>query len=188
MKPSTLDVITVLLSELIGIALVMFFGCMGCIPFGGTTNHLQIVLNFGFIIMSMIQVFGHISGAYINPSVTIAAVIYKKLTVKMAVLYFIAQMIGSFMGLGLLKVVIPSSFFNQNATTDDVGFCMTMPHSDLSDVQAFTIEFIATTVLVFVNLAVWDHRNEKYQDSTPLKFGFVVFVLSCTAGPLTGAR
>lgn len=187
MKPSTLDAISLILAELIGIALVMFFGCMGCIPFGGTTNHLQVVLNFGFIIMSMIQVFGYISGAYLNPSVTIAALIYKKLSIKMACFYFVAQMIGSFIGLGLLKVVIPSSLFNQNTTTD-AGFCMTMPHADLTDVQALIIEFLATTVLVLVNLAVWDHRNEKYQDSTPLKFGFVVFVLSCTAGPLTGAR
>lgn len=187
MKPSTLDAISVILAELIGIAFVMFFGCMGCIPYGGTTNHLQVVLNFGFIIMSFIQVFGYISGAYLNPSVTIAAVIYKKLSIKMAFFYFIAQMVGSFIGVGLLKVVVPDNLFHHNTTTD-AGFCMTMPHSDLSDVQAVTIEFLATSVLVLVNLAVWDHRNEKYQDSAPLKFGFVVFVLSCTAGPLTGAR
>lgn len=187
MQPSTLDAISVLLAELIGIALVMFFGCMGCLPYGGTTNHLEVVLNFGFIIMSMIQVFGYISGAYLNPSVTIAAVIYKKLTIKMGIFYCIAQMIGSFIGVGLLKVVVPSNLFKQNATTD-VGFCMSMPHPELSNVQALAIEFLATAVLVLVNLAIWDHRNEKYQDSAPLKFGFVVFVLSCTAGPLTGAR
>lgn len=62
MKPSTLDAISLVLAELVGIALVMFFGCMGCIPYGGTPIHLQTVLNFGFIIMSMIQVFGYISG------------------------------------------------------------------------------------------------------------------------------
>lgn len=185
MKPSTLDAVTVILAELIGIALVMFFGCMGCISYGGTTTHLQTVLNFGFIIMSMIQIFGYISGAYINPSVTVAALIYEKLTVKMAMFYIIAQIIGSFIGVGLLRVVAPSKLLNE---TTESGFCMTMPHSDLSDVQALAIEFIATSVLVMANLAVWDHRNEKYQDSVPLRFGFVVFVLSCTAGPLTGAR
>lgn len=188
MKPSTLDAISVVLAELIGLALVMFFGCMGCIPINGdTTNPLQTVFNFGFIVMTMIQTFGFISGAYLNPSVTIAAVIYKKLTIKMAVFYVIAQIIGSFIGVGLLKVVIPQKLFNHN-TTDDSGFCMTMPHSDLSDAQALIIEFLATTVLVFINLAVWDHRNEKLQDSAPVKFGFAVFVLSSTAGPLTGAR
>lgn len=187
MKQSTLDAITLVLAELIGIALVMFFGCMGCIPYGGSTNQLQTVLNFGFIIMSMIQVFGYISGAYINPSVTIAAVIYKKLSIKMGLFYIIAQMIGSFIGVGLLKVVVPANLFISN-TTSDAGFCMTVPHADLSNMQALVIEFIATTVLVCVNLAVWDHRNEKYQDSAPIKFGFVVFVLSSTAGPLTGAR
>lgn len=187
MKSSTLDAVSVVLAELIGVALVMFFGCMGCLPYGGTTNHLQVVLNFGFIIMSAIQIFGYISGAYLNPSVTIAAVIYKKLSLKMAGFYIIAQIIGSFIGVGLLKVVVPPSLFNQSTTTD-VGFCMTLPHSELSDIQALTIEFLATTVLVLVNLAVWDHRNAKYQDSSPLRFGFAVFVLSCTAGPLTGAR
>lgn len=185
MKASTLEALTVILAELIGIALVMFFGCMGCISFGGATTHLQTVLNFGFIIMSAIQIFGYISGAYINPSVTVAALMYKKLSVKMAVFYVIAQIIGSFIGVGLLRVVVPSKLLNE---TSDAGFCMTMPHSDLSNVQALAIEFIATAVLVLVNLAVWDHRNAKYQDSAPLKFGFVVFVLGCTAGPLTGAR
>lgn len=71
MKPSTLDAISVILAELFGIALVMFFGCMGCIPYGETTNHLQVVLNFGFIVMSMIQVFGYISGKLINKEVLI---------------------------------------------------------------------------------------------------------------------
>jgi len=186
MKPTILDAISLVLAELLGIALVMFFGCMGCIPYGGTTNHLNVVLNFGFIVMSSIQIFGYISGAYMNPSVTIAALIYKKITAKMALFYIIAQVIGSFIGVGLLKIVIPSNLFIQSEATD-TGFCMTMPHSALSDVQALTIEFLATTVLVLVNLAIWDHRNAKYQDSAPLKFGFVVFVLSCTAGPLTGA-
>ncbi|XP_037048346.1 aquaporin-like isoform X2 [Bradysia coprophila] len=186
MKPPTLDAIAVVLAELIGVALVMFFGCMGCLPFGETTNQLQTVLNFGFIIMTMIQVFGFISGAYLNPSVTIAAVIYKKLSIQMAGFYFIAQLIGGFIGMGMLKIVVPTHLFDGNKTTD-AGFCMTIPHSDLSDMQALVIEFFATTVLVFINLAIWDHRNEKYQDSAPLKFGFAVFTLGSTAGPLTGA-
>lgn len=187
MASSKLDAISLVLAELIGLALVMFFGCMGCLTYGQTTNQLQTVLNFGFIIMTMIQVFGFISGAYYNPSVTIAAVMYKKLSVRMACFYFVAQMIGSFVGIGLLNVVVPESLFGHNATSD-VGFCMTMPHSDLSSVQALVIEFLATTVLIFINLAVWDHRNEKFQDSAPIKFGFAVFVLASTAGPLTGAR
>lgn len=128
-----------------------------------------------------------LTGAYLNPSVTVAAVMYKKLSIKMACFYIVAQLIGSFVGVGLLKAVIPSNLFNQN-TTNEAGFCMTTPHSELSDIQAFIIEFLATTVLVIVNLSVWDHRNERLQDSAPLKFGFVVFVLSLSAGPLTGAR
>lgn len=69
MKSSNMDEITRFLAELVGMSLVMFFGCMGCITFGEKPNHMQIVLNFAFIIMSNIQIFGFISGAYLNPTV-----------------------------------------------------------------------------------------------------------------------
>lgn len=155
---------------------------MGCL---GDAPHLQIALNFGISVMASVQIFGFISGAHFNPAVTVAALIYKKISVPMACIYFIAQMMGGFMGFGLLKLVIPKETFSPANKT--VGLCTTMPGEGVSDVQALTIEFVATVVLILVCCAVWDERNSHLHDSVALRFGFLIFMLACSAGPFTGA-
>lgn len=182
MKSSLLDTVSVFLAELNGVAIILFFGCMGCL---GDAPHLQIALNFGISVMASVQIFGFISGAHFNPAVTVAALIYKKISVPMACIYFIAQMMGGFMGFGLLKLVIPKETFSPANKT--VGLCTTMPGEGVSDVQALTIEFVATVVLILVCCAVWDERNSHLHDSVALRFGFLIFMLACSAGPFTGA-
>lgn len=184
MKSSVLETIAVFLAELIGVAFILFFGCMGGL---NEAPHLQAALNFGIAVMTPVQIFGFISGAHFNPAVTVAAVIYKKVTIPIACIYFMAQMLGAFMGYGLLKVVIPQHIFNPTNSTDGPGLCTTIPHADVSNIQALTIEFVATTVLILVCCAVWDERNSHLHDSVALRFGFVIFLLACSCGPFTGA-
>lgn len=87
MKLVTLDKISVFLAELIGTGILIFLGCIGCISWnGGPLNHLQVVLNFGFAIMLIIQIFGCISGAHLNPAVTAAAWVYKLVTIPVSIL------------------------------------------------------------------------------------------------------
>lgn len=185
MKSSVLDIVSVFLAELMGVAIIVFFGCMGCL---NEAPHLQIALNFGISVMASVQIFGFISGAHFNPAVTVAALIYKKISLPGAGIYFVAQMLGGFMGFGLLKLVIPTNIFrptNLNST-EAPGLCTTMPNEGVSDIQALTIEFVATTVLILVCCAVWDDRNAHLLDSVALRFGFVIFMLACSAGPFTG--
>lgn len=183
MKTTVLDVVTVSLAELTGIGIIVFFGCMGCL---NGAPHLQIALNFGISVMVAVQIFGFISGAHFNPAVTIAAFIYKKITLPMACIYVISQMLGGFLGFGLLKVVIPEDTFGPRNSTGP-GLCTTVPRYDVTDVQAFGIEFVATAALILVCCAVWDERNSHLHDSVSLRFGFVIFMLACSAGPFTGA-
>ncbi len=184
MKTTILDTVTVFLAELIGVGFILFFGCMGCL---NDAPHLQVALNFGIAVMTSVQIFGFISGAHFNPAVTVAAIIYKKITIPMASIYFMAQMLGGFMGFGLLKLVIPRETFNPSNSTEGPGLCTTMPGEGVSVIQALTIEFVATTVLILVCCAVWDERNSHLHDSVALRFGFVIFMLACSAGPFTGA-
>lgn len=93
----------------------------------------------------------------------------------MGVLYFFAQLIGALLGYGLLKAVTPASIAQKNYGS--YGFCAIAPHQEVSEIQAFTIEFITTAVLVAVCCAVWDARNAKNTDTVALKFGaFITFV------------
>lgn len=180
MKLNTMDKVSVFLAELIGTGLLVFLGCMGCISGNGiTNNHLQIVINFGLTVMLVIQIFGCVSGAHINPAVTIAAYVYKMVTLPMAAIYFAAQMLGGFIGFGLLKAVIPDQYIRNS--TDAVGLCSTVPRHDIGPLQAVSIEFLITMVLILVCCGVWDPRNAKYHDSVTLRFGFTIAALACAA-------
>lgn len=78
MKQAHLDLLTVFLAEVLGTALLLFLGCMGCVDgLGYEPSHLSICLNFGLAVMIIVNIFGCVSGAHLNPAVTLAAVIYK---------------------------------------------------------------------------------------------------------------
>lgn len=72
------------LAELLGTALLLFLGCMGCLTWNREYNHLQSNLTFGLVVMIIVQIFGCVSGAHLNPSVTVAAVVYKQLSIKVS--------------------------------------------------------------------------------------------------------
>lgn len=180
----TVDKVTVFLAELIGTGLLLFFGCAGCLTWGGPANHFQIVVNFGLAVMAAIQIFGCVSGAHLNPSVTVAALIFKKVDFTTACIYVAAQLLGAFMGFGLLKLLTPESIFSPvtivNGTeTQADGMCLTMPHSSLSALQAVSLEFVATSVLILTCCAcAWDSRNANHHDSLSLRFGLTITLLA----------
>ena len=62
---------------------------------GGAGDWLAIALAFGFVIMAMVYIFGHVSGAHINPAVTLSLVVARVLPLSEAVAYWIAQLIGA---------------------------------------------------------------------------------------------
>lgn len=68
-----------------------------------------ISLCFGLSIATMVQCFGHISGAHINPAVTVAMVVTRKLSLAKAVFYLVAQCVGAIVGAAILLGVTPAS-------------------------------------------------------------------------------
>lgn len=186
MASKSIEMTSLFLSELLATALLMFLGCMGCITWGKEYNHLQTVLSFGLIIMIIVQAFGCVSGAHLNPSVTIAAAVYNIVSVPLACIYIVAQLLGAFMGYGLLITLTPSHIIRPvNATGP--GLCSTVPHPDVTPFQAVAVEYIATSVLILMCCAIWDPRNAKYQEGVPLKFGLAIAAIASVAGPFTGA-
>lgn len=180
MKLSTLDKISCFLAELIGTGILVFLGCMGCVNNTSfANNHLQMVLNFGLVVMVAIQCFGCVSGAHINPAVTVAAYIYNLVSLPMAAVYIVAQMLGGFIGYGLLKSVLPHSAIVPLGAAH--GVCVTVPHPEIGAGAALGIEFIITAILILVCCGVWDPRNSKFHDSTPIRFGLAIACLACTA-------
>lgn len=83
-----LQLLTLGLAETIATAMLLFFGCMGCVNISGNSsipNHLTIVLGFGLVVMLIVNIFGMVSGAHLNPAVTLAAYIYKLVDIPVCI-------------------------------------------------------------------------------------------------------
>lgn len=177
MKSSTFNTISCLLGEVFGTAMLLFLGCMGC---SGLSNSLlQMALNFGFAVMLIIQCFGCVSGAHLNPVITLAAYIMNQISLPLSLGYFGAQILGACMGYASLMFVLPKSFLPPESEHN--GFCVTMPHSEIGIIQAITIEFVITSTLILFTCSIWDPRNEKYRETLPLRFCFAVVCMGLTA-------
>ncbi|CAH0557414.1 unnamed protein product [Brassicogethes aeneus] len=169
----------IFLSEFFATALLIFMICMGCTMQIDATV-LQNCLTSGFIVMILVHTFGPISGAHLNPVVTISYMIINRLSLKETFVYFIAQFLGALTGYGLLMVITPLKYY------DVPGHCMTLPNPELETWQAVTCEFLLTFVLIVAACATWDTRNENSLDSVSIRFGLLIAALSIIGSPYTG--
>lgn len=182
-----LETILVLLAEIIGTAILVFIGCMGCVGSMGVVPPIaQISLTFGFAVMIAIQSVGHISGAHINPSITVATLILGHKSLPMAGLYIFAQCLGAIFGYGMIKVITPTGYLHGGDPDTTGSFCVTDVHSSMSVSQGLLAEIIATAILVFFACGLWDPRNEKNSDSVSIRFAFCITVLCFIFAPYTG--
>lgn len=181
MKSSTFNTISCLLGEFFGAAILLFLGCMGC---SGQNNSLmQMALNFGFTVMLIIQCFGCVSGAHLNPAITLAACIMDQISLHLSVGYICAQLLGSYVGYSFLMSLLPKSFLPLDS--ENYGFCVTLPHSEISCIQSIVIEFIITSTLILFTCSIWDPRNEKYRETLSLKFALAVICMGLSAVSLS---
>ena len=146
----------IFVAELIGTAILILVG-IGSIPAtlvllvnsGGKATFTiadrgMIALAVGFIIAAAIYGLGHISGGHVNPSVTFALAVTRRLPWRIAWVYFAAQLIGSVIGaLGILLYIgLPAA--------RQVGLGQNVFAANTSYIQAFFAEVIAAFVLLFI--------------------------------------
>lgn len=97
------------LAEFIGTFVLVFFACgtavvVGCDAANGS-GYLLTALAFGLVIVAMAYSIGNVSGCHINPAVSIAMLVSKKLSVKDFIGYVVAQFLGAIAGAGVLMLV-----------------------------------------------------------------------------------
>ncbi|KAK0090388.1 hypothetical protein PV325_000670 [Microctonus aethiopoides] len=180
--------LTMFVSEIIGTAVLIFIGCMGCIGTMGPTPPppMQTALTFGLTVNTIIMMLGHISGAHLNPAVTIGAVIVGLKSIPTGAIYIVAQFCGATAGYGLLKLVTPSELFSDGNFNSTVPLCVTAIHPDVTKVQAILIEAFCTGIILCTACATWDPRCAHTTDSTAIRFGLAVAGISFAASPFTG--
>ncbi|KAM3605504.1 uncharacterized protein V6R79_026377 [Siganus canaliculatus] len=138
-----------------------------------------ISLCFGLSIATFVQCFGHISGGHINPAVTAAMVVTRKLSLVKAVFYVVAQCVGAITGAGILYFTTPAAF------RGSLG--VTAVNSDISDGYGVLVELLITFELVFTVFATCDPKRTDLKGSAALAIGFAVTIGQLFAIPYTGA-
>ncbi|RZB40995.1 aquaporin AQPAe.a-like [Asbolus verrucosus] len=99
---------TIGLAEFVGTALLVFLTCMGCTKgmSEGSIPVLQLSLASGLSVTTAIQIFGHISGAHVNPAITLCAVIMGEISLTSVPIYVGSQIAGSLTGYALLTACL----------------------------------------------------------------------------------
>ena len=164
------------IAELIGTFALVFCGT-GSIIINDVTNggvsHVGIATTFGAIVTVMIYAFQNISGAHINPAVSIAYALTDRFNKTNLVGYIGAQLFGGFLATGVLKFL----FYEH----DNLG--STTPYESWH--QTFVLEMILTYFLMLVILFV--SQNKLTSKFTGLAVGGTVMLEAMFAGPITGA-
>lgn len=140
----------------------------------GAITHVGIAITFGLVVMSMIYAFGDISGAHLNPAVSIAFTAAGRFPAKQLGPYIFTQMAGAVAASLTLKLMFPDNQF--------LG--ATIPAG--SDVQSFVMEFILTFFLMLVIINVASGSKEQGMFAG-IAIGGVVALEAMFAGPVSGA-
>uniref|UniRef100_G1KSR1 Lens fiber major intrinsic protein n=1 Tax=Anolis carolinensis TaxID=28377 RepID=G1KSR1_ANOCA len=107
-----------------------FFGTLIYVLFGlgvslrsvmGPLNILQVALAFGLVAATMVQSLGHVSGAHINPAVTVAFLLSAQLSLFRAVFYVAAQVLGGVAGAAVLYGITPVALRGNLALNTVIG-------------------------------------------------------------------
>ncbi len=163
------------IAEFVGTFALVFFGTGAVIVNEITNNSLGlfgIAIVFSMVIALMIYIFGAISGAHINPAVTISLALGKKMPKKEVVKYLIAQILGGIIASTILRVLFPNNTYL--GSTNPTG----------SSLQSFVIEVVFTFFLMFSILWV---SSRKYSFSVSgLLIGLVIIVLILISAPISG--
>lgn len=165
------------IAEFIGTFALVFCGTGAIIinqQTGGVITHTGIAITFGLIVMSMIYTLGSISGAHLNPAVSIAFAVGKRFPARQVAPYIISQLCGALAASIVLRFLFP----------ENVLLGATLPAG--SAMQSFVLEFILTffLMLVIVNVATGSKEQGMFAG---LAIGSVVALEAMFAGPVCGA-
>ena len=168
-----------LLSEFLGTLLLTLIVTSTGLPIASTyVPGLHGALVSGFTIATIIVVFGHTSGAHVNPAVTVSFLVVREIDLIRAAGYIIAQILGALTGSALLWFLSPpQTRGNLSVTTITYGVSLS---------QAVVVEIIITFILCFTVHAICDKKRDDIGGSKALAVGLAIIVGCLFGGPYTG--
>ncbi len=176
-------------AEAIATYCLVFFGPLAIglavVQFGtglSTQAIVMISLAHGAAIGLMVYTFGHVSGAHINPAVTISMLVTKRINIKDGIAYIIFQIIGAIAAAASYKAILPDIGAKVNFGTQ--GGPSELLHN--SAASGVAVEAILTFFLVTVIFMTAVHKKAA-AGMYGLAIGGIIFLDHLVGVPLTGA-
>jgi len=172
-----------ILAEFIGCFFFLYVSCGAAMSTGAKfetpgTVEIGIALSFGFTIFVIAFTLGHISGAHLNCSVSIALAIVGKISWKRCACYFVAQFFGSMFGTLMLAATFASGYTQNCYASNKLGTGATQG-------DGVGMEIILTMFLILVVMAATD-KHTASPIMVPLCIGLAVTCCHFVALPVTG--
>jgi len=175
-----------LVAEAIGTFWIVFAGCGSALLAGGVPQLgigvFGIAFAFGLSVVTMVYAVGHISGAHLNPAVSVGLMLSKRFSASEVPAYIGAQVIGAILGAGVLYLIasgragfVPGGFASNGYGEHSPG--------GYSLLAGFCAEVVFTGMFMFIILGVTDSRAP--QGFAPLTIGLAVALINWAGIPVT---
>jgi MIP family channel proteins len=174
------------LAELVGTFILVFGGTavavgaiLGLPTAGGAYGSLAVALAFGLALAAVVAAIGHVSGAHVNPAVTLGLASTGQFPWKSVPYYLGAQLVGAVLG------AVGTWIAFGGPGRNEANLAATYPAPGVGDLQAFLLEILITFILVFVVVSVATDSRAPAAIA-PIAVGFALAVGVFIAGPVTG--
>ena len=168
------------IAEFLGTLVLVLFGTGIAVVSGG--DLVATSLAFGLAIVAEAYVIGSISGCHVNPAVSLAMLINKKLSVKDFICYVISQVLGAIAGSAILFFILSNT--NLGTTALGANFYGELSANNISLVAAIVTEIVLTCVFIYTILGVTS--EEKNSSVAGIVIGLTLTFVHLIGIPLTG--
>jgi MIP family channel proteins len=173
-------------AELVGTAILIYAGTTVAVAaslevqaIGTTLGSLAVPLTFGLALVALVAALGHVSGAHLNPAVTLSLAATRKFPWDRAPIYLGAQLLGAIIG-SIATWITLGAGAREQAALASPGLT-----GGVTFLQGFFVEAAITFILVFVVISV--ATDERVADTVaPVAVGFALAVGVFIGGPVTG--
>ncbi|XP_063812775.1 aquaporin-3-like [Pseudophryne corroboree] len=193
------------LAEFLGSLILILFGCgsVAQMELSGfaKAQFLSVNMAFGFAVTAGAYVCAGVSGAHLNPAVSLSMYLLQKMTGRLLLIYCLAQFLGSFVGAALVFAlyfdalhVYSGGNWTVSGPQATAGIFASYPSEHLSVLNGFTDQVIATAALIICILAILDEANNAApRGLQPFVIGLVVLLVGLSMGfncgyPINPAR
>jgi len=177
MRPTVPPLFQCLIAEFCGTFGLVFIGTGALVVneiTGGAITHVGVSLTFGLTVLAMIYAFGDVSGAHINPAVTVGFWASGRFEGQRVPGYILVQCAGGIAASGTVRMLFPAAGSLGGTTPSG------------SDSQSFLLELILTLILMLVILSVSFGAKEKGL-LAGVAIGAVITIEALFGGPISGA-